>query len=92
MAGTKKATGTAAAPKKAASTAAHPSYQDMIKEAILQLKDRGGSSRQAIKKHLLANHPSVTNVSENAFTTQLNKALQRGTDSGVFLRPKGPRC
>jgi histone H1/5 len=46
-------------------------------------------SRQAIKKHLLANHPSVTNVSENAFTTQLNKALQRGTDSGVFLRPKG---
>jgi histone H1/5 len=46
-------------------------------------------SRQAIKKHLLANHPSVTNVSEAAFTTQLNKALQRGTESGVFLRPKG---
>ena len=30
--------------------AAHPSYKDMIKAAITGLKQRGGSSRQAIAK------------------------------------------
>ncbi|CAK3969714.1 Phosphatidylinositol 4-phosphate 5-kinase its3 [Lecanosticta acicola] len=37
----KKAAGAA---KKSGSTASHPSYQDMIKEAIISLKERNGSS------------------------------------------------
>ena len=32
--------------------AAHPTYKDMIKAAITGLKQRGGSSRQAIAKYI----------------------------------------
>lgn len=45
-------------------------------------------SRQAIKKYVLANN-NLSGVSEAAITTQFNKALQRGSESGVFARPKG---
>ncbi|KXT02961.1 hypothetical protein AC578_10615 [Pseudocercospora eumusae] len=45
--------------------------------------------RQAIKKYVLANN-NLAGVSDNAFTVQFNKALQKGSDSGTFLRPKGP--
>ena len=40
-----------AAPKKPAD---HPPYLDMIKAAILALKERSGSSRQAIEKYIKA--------------------------------------
>ena len=42
----------AAKPKK---PAAHPKYSEMIAKAVTTLKERGGSSRQAILKHVLAN-------------------------------------
>lgn len=51
------------APKKAAASAPkgkavvksdHPQYDVMIKEAIAHLKERRGSSRQAILKYLMA--------------------------------------
>nr|POE96915.1 histone h1 [Quercus suber] len=82
----------AAAPakKSAGSAPAHSSYQDMIKEAIISLKDIKGSSRQAIKKYVQANN-NLASVSDAAFTTLFNKAIQRGTDTGVFARPKDPR-
>ena len=38
------------APKKASTKPKGPSYFDMVKAAILALKDRSGSSLQAIKK------------------------------------------
>ena len=44
------------APKKPAVKPAHPPYAVMIKEAIKALKERGGSSRQAILKYILANY------------------------------------
>lgn len=44
--------------------------------------------RQAIKKYVLANN-NLAGVSDNAFTAQFNKALQKGSDNGTFLRPKG---
>ena len=37
------------APKKAQT---HPSYADMIKSAIVTLKDRKGSSLQALKRQI----------------------------------------
>merc|ERR1739838_1001843 len=48
----------AAAPKakKAAAPAAHPKYSVMIAAAIEALKDRTGSSRQAILKYVTANY------------------------------------
>ncbi|KAH0239015.1 hypothetical protein KCV00_g10412, partial [Aureobasidium melanogenum] len=79
----------AAAPKKAAAKEpAHASYQEMIKEAIINLKDRQGSSRQALKKYVQANN-NLSSVTEAAFTNQFNRALAKGSESGVFERPKG---
>ena len=42
-----------AKPKKPAD---HPKYADMIRAAIASLKERGGSSRQAIVKYISANY------------------------------------
>ncbi|KAL1303347.1 hypothetical protein AAFC00_006746 [Neodothiora populina] len=78
----------AAAPKKAAGAApTHASYQDMIKEAIMNLKEKGGSSRQAIKKYVLANN-NLGGVSDAMLSSHFNKALTRGSETGVFERPK----
>ncbi|KKK17030.1 hypothetical protein P175DRAFT_0508861 [Aspergillus ochraceoroseus IBT 24754] len=81
----KKATASAA--KKSAST--HASYRDMIKVAILNLKERNGSSRQSIKKYVLANN-KIAPASSNAFDSQFNKAIKVGVEKGDFLQPKGP--
>ncbi|KAL8642153.1 MAG: hypothetical protein Q9226_008539 [Calogaya cf. arnoldii] len=78
----------AATQKKAAAVASHPSYRDMIKEAILQLKERNGSSRAAIKKYVLANNKSLAN-SSNVFDAQFNKAIRSGVEKGEFHMPKG---
>merc|ERR1719286_55947 len=42
--------------KKAAKPAAHPPYASMITAAIKGLKDKKGSSRQAILKYIVANN------------------------------------
>lgn len=78
-----KATKTAAAKK--ASEASHPTYRDMIADAISTLKERKGSSRQAIKKYIQSNFKDLKN-----FDTQFNAALRRGVDKGDFTQPKGP--
>merc|ERR1712036_146179 len=77
-----------AATKKSAAAPQHGSYQDMIKVAIMTLKERNGSSRQAIKKYIKANN-NLGNTTDNAFTAHINKALKTGVDSGVFAQPKG---
>merc|ERR1711971_407664 len=45
--------------KKAAKPAAHPPYANMIVAAIKALKDKKGSSRQAILKYVVANNKVV---------------------------------
>jgi len=47
------------------------------------------SSRQAIKKYILANN-DLGNVTEATINMHISKALQSGEDGGDFLRPKGP--
>ena len=42
--------------KKQVKLAEHPKYSDMIKAAILALKERTGSSRQAIVKYIKENY------------------------------------
>ena len=44
------------AAKKATIPAAHPTYMEMIKTAIGEMKERTGCSRQAILKHVVANN------------------------------------
>ena len=68
---TKKAT-------KPKAPAAHPKYSVMIAAAITALKDRSGSSRQAILKYICANYK----VDAAKATVHLRMALKRGVAAG----------
>ena len=72
--------------KKAAAKkpADHPKYSEMIAAAIGALKERSGSSRQAIVKYIAANYK----VGDGA-ATHVKLALKRGVASGAFSQPKG---
>lgn len=77
------------APKKAAPTVPHTSYRDMIKDAIISLKERNGSSRQAIKKYVQSNN-KINVTSQSVFDSQFNKAIKAGVEKNEFTQPKGP--
>jgi len=70
-------------PKKAAT---HPSYNVMIKEAITALKEKGGSSRQAILKYIIKTHKVNA---DNVSGAQLKLALKRGVAKGELKQSKG---
>ena len=74
------------APKKAAAKkpADHPKYAVMISAAVSNLKDRSGSSRQAIVKYIKANYK----VGENA-DTQTKLALRRMVKDSSLNQVKG---
>merc|ERR1712018_483212 len=75
-----------AATKKPAAKKApeHPKYSDMIAAAIGGLKERTGSSRMAILKHIQANYK----VGDSA-NTHIKMALKRGVASGALVQVKG---
>ncbi|XP_077497287.1 LOW QUALITY PROTEIN: histone H1-delta-like [Amblyomma americanum] len=82
---------TAGGPKKPAS---HPKYTEMVKKSIEALKERGGSSRQAIHKYIMS-HYDVSKDSKVA-NTHLKLTLKRVTmrdaravQSGLLKRSKG---
>ena len=62
----------------------HPTYLEMIITSIAALKERKGSSRQAILKHIVANYK----VKDNA-STHVKQALKRGVASGALKQVKG---
>ena len=62
----------------------HPKYTEMIKAAIEALKERSGSSRQAILKYVVSNYK----VGDGA-STHLKLALKRGVASGALKQVKG---
>ena len=68
MADASPKTKVAAKPKK---PAAHPKYSEMVGKAIAALKERGGSSRQAILKYIMANF----NVGKDAKTVNVHLKL-----------------
>ncbi|KAK3742941.1 hypothetical protein QZH41_003858 [Actinostola sp. cb2023] len=73
-----------AAKKAAPKPAEHPKYQDMVLAALAALKDRTGSSRQAIEKYIKANYKVGDNCG-----THLKLALKRMSDKGSILHVKG---
>ena len=56
----------------------------MIVAALLHLKDRSGSSRQALKKYIAGNYK----IGEHS-DVHLNAAIKRGVETGDFVQPKG---
>lgn len=81
----------AKAPKKTAAKpktpAAHPQYKVMVTEAISTLKERGGSSRQAILKYIVANYKVGDN--QTAVNARLKAALKAGVTAGGLKQSKG---
>ena len=74
----------AAKPKK---PAAHPKYSEMVGKAIAALKERGGSSRQAILKYIMTNF----NVGKDAKTVNihLKLSLRAGVKNKSLKQSKG---
>merc|ERR1711963_1076292 len=68
----------AAAPKAKKAPAAHPKYSVMIAAAITALKDRTGSSRAAILKHIVANNKV------DAAKGALKMASAKGKNAGSY--------
>ena len=62
----------------------HPKYTEMIKAAIVALKERNGSSLQAIEKYIKCNYK----VGDRAHQ-YIKQALKRGEVSGKFIHTKG---
>ena len=70
--------------KKPPAPASHPKYSVMISAAIKALKDRNGSSRQAILKYITANYK----VEPKKATVQLRLSLKRAVASGNLKMAK----
>ena len=63
----------------------HPKYSEMVISAITALKERTGSSRQAILKYIIATY----NLDEKAATTHVRRALVQGVVKGLLKQVKG---
>merc|ERR1712066_112854 len=75
----------AAKPKKASkpkAPAAHPTYINMVSAAIGALKERNGSSRQALLKYIMANYKLGSD--QKPVSSRLKVALRNGTAKGVL--------
>ena len=73
-----------AAPKKPAE---HPKYAVMVSAAVAALKERGGSSRQAILKYIIANYKVGDNPT--AVNARVKTALKAGVKAGSLKQSKG---
>ena len=69
---------------KAKTSAEHPTYADMVAAAIAALKDRKGSSRQAILKYVCANYK----VDPAKAGTHVRRALTAGIKKGSLKMAK----
>ncbi|XP_045159312.2 histone H1-delta-like [Mercenaria mercenaria] len=65
----------------------HPKYSQMINEAIASLKERNGSSRQAILKYIMANYNVLPD--EKLVNNHIKMSLRAGIKSGKLKQMKG---
>ena len=71
--------------KKARAKPAHPPTSEMVSGAIKGLKERGGSSLQAIKKYISANYK----VDAEKLSPFIKKYLKAAVISGTLMQTKG---
>ena len=69
---------------KAKSPRQHPTYKEMVSAAVAALKDRKGTSRQAVSKYIKTNYK----VKENC-DLHVNGALVKGVTSGTLIQTAG---
>ncbi|KAL8578189.1 hypothetical protein ACOMHN_050836 [Nucella lapillus] len=77
----------AAKPRKPTKPADHPKYNVMIAAAVTSLKERGGSSRQAILKYVMANYKVGNEVTK--INARVKTALKAGVKAGTLKQAKG---
>lgn len=65
----------------------HPKYSEMVHQALSSLKERGGSSRQAVLKYIMKNFSVGSD--ENAVNTHLKIALRSGVKNLTLKQSKG---
>jgi histone H1/5 len=63
----------------------HPPVAEMVVAAVTQLKERGGSSLQAIKKYLAANYK----VEPEKLAQFIKKFIKAAVINGTFVQVKG---
>ncbi|VDM24232.1 unnamed protein product, partial [Hydatigera taeniaeformis] len=73
------------ASKVVKASASHPPFAKMIIEAIVALKEKGGSSRQAILKYIKSHYK----VDERVAEVNVRRVLVSATASGKLIRVKG---
>merc|ERR1712121_452689 len=79
--------------KKAKTPAVHPTYSVMIGESIKAMKDRSGSSRQAILKYICANYKVDATKAAVHVRTALKKGVAAGAlKMGAAAGKKGAGC
>ncbi|CAM4534549.1 unnamed protein product [Leuciscus chuanchicus] len=62
----------------------HPSTMEMVKEALKELDSRKGVSTQAIRSYIKEKYKTVD---ETRLKFMVRKALNKGIETGVFVRP-----
>lgn len=72
--------------KKTAAVRMHPPYSDMVRKAIKELKERKGSSRQAVIKYIRANYKIA--AADNV-ESHVRRALVSCVKSGKLVHTKG---
>ena len=60
----------------------HPKYSEMVARAVLDMKERKGSSRQAITRHVVSSF-KLTNP--DAVQRSVNAALKKMTAAGILV-------
>nr|AAK58061.1 histone H1 [Rhynchosciara americana] len=81
----KKSKVTSAASKKPRVKPSHPPTADMVNAAIKSLKERGGSSLQAIKKYITANYK----IDAEKISPFIKKYLKSAVTGGKLIQTKG---
>lgn len=74
-----------AKPKKPKTAPTHPKTADMVNAAISTLKERGGSSTQAIKKYIASHYK----VDVEKLAPFIKKYLKNSVVSGTLVQTKG---
>jgi len=69
---------------KPAKKSEHPTFAAMIAAAIGALKERKGSSKQAIEKYICTNYKVGPK-----YSSHFKMALKRGVEKGAFVQTKG---
>jgi hypothetical protein len=77
--------GKATKAKKPRTVPSHPKTSDMVNAAITNLKERGGSSLQAIKKYVAATYK----VDVEKLSPFIKKYLKSAVTSGALVQTKG---